>query len=274
MNLDSGLLGMLALLLMAGAVGLLAASLGDGDDAPTADEPQTPRSPLALQLWQAGLAGKLDATGFIAAKIGLALLGGLVVLTFVDPVALPGAGRTLFALGAAALGFVAPSVVVGMRSQERVRRLQADLPDLLDLIVTCLEAGLGLEESVKRASAGMGAHAQVLSRELSATLDDWMAGRSRVGAIEELRQRTGVDDLAEFMTAIDEARREGTTITEALRGQAEAMRKQQAARIQEWARKIPILVVINLAIFVLPAAFVAVLGGSIVQAVRSLLPML
>ena len=273
MSTDSGLLGMLALLLMAGAVGLLAASFGEADDAGPEDA-AAPRSNLGLQLWRAGLAGRLDATGFFAAKIGLALLGGLVVLTFVDPVALPGVGRTLLALGAAALGFVAPSVAVRLRSEERERRLRADLPDLLDLIVTCLEAGMGLEESVRRASRGLGRHAAVLSLELSATLDDWMGGRSRVGSIEELRQRTGVDDLAEFMVAIEEARREGTTITEALRGQAEAMRKADAARIQEWARRIPILVVINLAIFVLPAAFIAVLGSTIVQAVRALLPIL
>lgn len=273
MSGNSGLLGMLALLLMAGAVGLLAASFGPSDDRDRPEDP-LPRSTLALQLWRAGLSNSFDATSFFAAKIGLALLGGLAVLILVDPVALPGAGRTLFALAAAALGFVAPSVAVRMRAEERERRLRADLPDLLDLIVTCLEAGMGLEESVRRASRGLGRHARDLSDELSATLDDWMAGRSRVGAIEELRQRTGVDDLAEFMTAIEEARREGTTITEALRAQAEAMRKADAARIQEWARKIPILVVVNLAIFVLPAAFVAVLGSTIVQAVRSLLPIL
>ncbi len=273
MTADSGLLGMLALLLMAGAVGLLVSSLGA--DADTAnDEPQAPRNPLGLQLWRAGLAGRLDATGFFAAKIGLALLGGLAVLTFVDPLALPGAGRTLFAIAAAALGFVIPSVTVRVRAAGRQRKLQADLPDLLDLIVTCLEAGLGLEESVRRASRGLGRHAQVLGDELSATLDDWMAGRSRAGAIEDLRQRSGVDDLAEFMTAIDEARKEGTTITDALRGQAEAMRKAEAARMQEWARRVPILVVVNLAIFVLPAAFIAVLGSSIVQAVRTLMPLL
>ena len=273
MSTDSGLLGMLALLLIAGAVGLLVTSLAAPDDA-SADEPVTPRSPLSLQLWRAGLAGRLDATGFFAAKIGLALLSGLMVLTFVDPVTLPGAGRTLFAIGAAALGFVTPSVSVRLRAEERQRKLLGDLPDLLDLIVTCLEAGLGLEEAVRRASRGLGRHAQVLEAELSATLDDWMSGRSRVGAIEELRQRSGVDGLAEFMTAIDEARREGTTITAALRGQAEAMRKAEAARIQEWARRVPILVVVNLAIFVLPAAFIAVLGSSIVQAVRSLIPLL
>lgn len=273
MSTDSGLLGMLALLLMAGAIGLLVSGLG-AEAERTADEPSTPNNPLGLQLWRAGLAGRLDATGFFAAKIGLALLGGLVVLTFMDPVALPGAGRTLFAISAAALGFVIPSVTVRLRAADRQRRLQADLPDLLDLIVTCLEAGLGLEESVRRASRGLGRHAQVLGHELSATLDDWMAGRSRAGAIENLRQRSGVDDLAEFMTAIDEARKEGTTITEALRGQAEALRKAEAARMQEWARRVPLLVVVNLAIFVLPAAFIAVLGGTIVQAVRSLLPLL
>ena len=170
----------------------------------------------------------------------------------------------------AAIGFVAPSGYVRALGNQRQDAIQRSLPDLIDLIVTCLEAGMGLEESVRRASGQVARYGSPLAAELETTLEDWADGRSRIGAIEELRIRTGVDSLAEFMEAVEESRRDGTTITETLGAQATAMRKAEAARAKERAQRVPLLVAITLAIFMVPAAFIGVLGSSVVQAIRTL----
>lgn len=278
MSDDPTLLGLLALLLLAGAVGLFVSTLGEARDE-ARDEasggklfPQRTSNPMRLSLARAGMRGAQDGGWYFASKVGLALLGALAVLTFTGPFVLPGEGRTFLALVAATLGFVAPSAFVRLLGQQRQDALQRSLPDLLDLIVTCLEAGMGLEESVRRASAQIARYGSPLADELETTLEDWADGRSRIGAIEELRVRTRVEPLGEFMEAVEEARRDGTTITGTLRGQATAMRNAEAARAEERARRVPLLVAVTLAIFMLPAAFIGVLGASIVQAVRLLLP--
>ncbi len=275
MSDDPTLLGLLALLLLAGAVGLFVSTLGDsagdedGDGKPL---PQRTSNPMRLSLARAGMRGAQDGGWYFGSKVGLALLGALSVLTFTGPFVLPGEGRAFLALGAATLGFVAPSVFVRLLGLQRQEALQRSLPDLIDLIVTCLEAGMGLEESVRRASQQVARHGSPLATELETTLEDWADGRSRIGAIEELRVRTGVESLGEFMEAVEEARRDGTTITETLRGQATAMRNAEAARAAERAQRVPLLVAVTLAVFMLPAAFIGVLGASIVQAARAILP--
>jgi tight adherence protein C len=271
---DPTLLGLLALLLLAGAVGLFASTLGDSlDETPEGESPpQRLTNPMRLSLARAGMRGAQDGGWYFASKVGLALLGALGVFAFTGSFLLPGQGRTFLALVAATMGFVTPSVLVRMIGQQRQEAIQRSRPDLIDLIVTCLESGMGLEESVRRASAQVARYGSPLAEELEATLEDWSNGRSRLGAIEELRVRTQVESLGEFMEAVEEARRDGTTITESLRGQAVAMRSEEASRAEERAQRVPLLVAVTLAIFMLPAAFIGVLGASIVQAVRLLLP--
>jgi len=268
---DPTLLGLLALLLLAGAVGLFVSTLGQQTEPETLrPEPKRPEHPMRLSLARAGMRGRDIGAWYFASKLGLSILGALVVLASIDEVTLPGHGRTVLALLAAAVGFVGPSGVVRIIGTQRQDALQRGLPDLIDLIVTCLEAGMGLEEAVRRACGQVARFGSPLAQELEATLEDWADGRSRIGAIEELRIRTGVDPLAEFMEAVEEARRDGTTITDTLRSQATAMRRAEAARAEERARRVPLLVAVTLAIFMLPAAFIGVLGSSVVTAIRTL----
>ncbi|MCO4769762.1 MAG: type II secretion system F family protein [Deltaproteobacteria bacterium] len=273
MSDDPTLLAILALLLLAAAIGLFVSTLGSEERVESPDgAPVKNRAsnPLRLSLARAGMRGDAIGGWYFGSKVGLALLAAISVLAFTGPFVLPGEGRTFLALFAAALGFVAPSGYVRVLGAQRQDALQRSLPDLIDLIVTCLEAGMGLEEAVRRASGQVARYGSPLAAELETTLEDWADGRSRIGAIEELRVRTGVDALAEFMEAVEEARRDGTTITETLRGQAIAMRKAEAARAEARAQRVPLLVAVTLAVFMLPAAFIGVLGSSVVQAVRAL----
>ena len=274
MTEDSTLLGLLALLLLVAAVGLFVSTLGAEGESRSGLKDEAPRprasNPMRLALARAGMRGDQIGGWYFASKVGMALLGAVSVLAFTGPVGLPGEGRTFLALFVAAIGFAAPSGYVRALGTQRQDAIQRSLPDLIDLIVTCLEAGMGLEESVRRASSQVARYGSPLAAELETTLEDWADGRSRIGAIEELRIRTGVDSLAEFMEAVEESRRDGTTITETLGAQATAMRKAEAARAKERAQRVPLLVAITLAIFMVPAAFIGVLGSSVVQAIRTL----
>ena len=231
--------------------------------------PAPPTGTLGLTLARAGFDGRRHGGWYFATKLLLAF-GGAGLALAVEGV---GSGTQLFlALLAATVGFTLPSAILRIVGQNRQSRIQGELPDLLDLMVTCLEAGMGLDEAVRRASSELGRYGSPLARELAITSGQWASGKDRFGAIGELRVRTGLSSVAEFLESVEEARRDGTHITESLRAQAEVLRKEEAARAEAWARRAPLLVAVNLAIFMLPAAFVGVLGSSIVKAVRLLLP--
>lgn len=241
-------------------------------DPPAPSTPAPPAPPtgtLGLTLARAGFDGRRHGGWYFATKLLLAF-GGAVLALAVEDV---GSETQLFlALLSATVGFTLPSAILRIVGQNRQSRIQGELPDLLDLMVTCLEAGMGLDQAVRRASSELGRYGSPLARELAITAGQWASGKDRFSAIGELRVRTNLSSVAEFLESVEEARRDGTHITESLRAQAEVLRKEEAARAEAWARRAPLLVAVNLAIFMLPAAFVGVLGSSIVKAVRLLLP--
>jgi tight adherence protein C len=252
------------------------AGMGGADEDLTLPAPQVDvaDTPLRQQLSRAGLHRGGDAAWFFATKIGLALVLSLGSLALLDPLALSPNGKLLFAAAGAMVGFVLPTAILDLRVQDRQRRLRSQLPDYIDMIVTCLEAGMGLDRAVQRATVELRSYAPDLCEELSITVGQWSAGFDRMAAVAELRRRTGLEDLAEFMGAVEEAGRHGSTITDALRQQAEFMRKGEAARQEAWAKRVPTLVIVLVLIFIVPPAFVVLLGSSVVQAVRLLWPAL
>lgn len=152
------------------------------------------------------------------------------------------------------------------------RRILRQLPDCLDLVVTCLEGGMAVDMALQRTSQELAHAAPELCVELERLRADQAAGVGRSEALASLRRRCPVDPLHEFLAATDEAATMGTSIASGLARQAEALRRDEAARIEAWARRLPTTVMLTAFVFLIPPVFVLLLGSSVIQAIRAIGP--
>ena len=231
---------------------------------------------LALRLSPSGVAAKLqrrlDLAGnpgrwtpdrVLAAKglglIALAMLGALVGLR--NPVLL----IVCAAVGGAA-GFFLPDVLLFNAGQKRQAKLQVALPDALDMLTICVEAGLGFD-------AALGHVAQnttgPLSGEFFRVLKEMQIGKGRSEAFQDLAERTTVDELHSFVSALVQADRQGIPIAAVLREQAKEMRLRRRQAAEEAAAKVPVKILFPLVVCILPAMFVVIIGPGAVQIVQA-----
>ncbi len=137
------------------------------------------------------------------------------------------------------------------------------------MMVTCLQGGMAVDLALQRTATELGPAAPELCAELRALRADQAAGIGRPEALARLRRRCPVEPLHEFLSAVDEAATMGTGIAEGLARQAEALRKEEAARIEAWARRLPTAVMMAAFVFLVPPVFVLLLGSSVIQAIRA-----
>ena len=152
-----------------------------------------------------------------------------------------------------ALGFLGPFLWVRRVGKNRRARISRALPDAIDLLVACVEAGLGIEAALVRVGDATDGP---LGEELRRTLREVSVGRPRQEALLELGARTGVGDLDGFLRPVVQAERVGVSIGEALRVQAQAMRERRRQRAREKAEKLPAKMVIPMTLFFLPCVMV------------------
>jgi len=165
------------------------------------------------------------------------------------------------------LGFSGPYIWLTRRVSRRQNAILKDLPNTLDLVTTCVEAGLGLESAFAKVAESMPGP---FSDELAQALREMAMGRSRRDALREIADRTGVLDVLTFINAIIHAETTGSPIGQVLRVQADAMRLRRRQRIEQAAQKMPIWMTFPLVCFLLPSLFIAILGPAIIDAWESL----
>lgn len=175
---------------------------------------------------------------------------------------------------AAVLGFLAPDLWLSGRVRQRQHRIRLALPDALDLLVVCVEAGLGLDQSFARVSEELRIAHPDLSDELRLVNLEMRVGKSRTDAMRELAHRTGVDDIKTLVAMLIQTERFGTSISRSLRVHSDDLRTKRRQRAEELAAKTPVKMVPVLVFFIFPALFVVILGPAFINVVRQLLPML
>ena len=199
----------------------------------------------------AGWTVERTLTGKVIFGVG-GLLLGLTGLT--DN---PGPRAVLFAVAATALGFFGPDLLLTRRGRERQAEIQSKLPDTLDQITICVEAGLGFEAAMARAgSSGSGP----LADELVRTLQQMQLGSTRGQALRDLIARTDAPDLRRFVLALIQAESYGLPIADVLRIQASELRVKRRQRAEEHAMKIPVKIIFPLVLCILPVLMIAVMG--------------
>lgn len=179
-------------------------------------------------------------------------------------------GAALAAVWAGALGWVAPAFYVGTRARRRQKDIQRALPDALDLLVVCVEAGLALNQAMVRVSEEMRHVSRLMSDELSLVNLEIRAGAPRQDALRNLGERTGVADLRSLVTMLIQTDRFGTSIAQALRVHSDTMRTKRRQRAEEAAAKTTIKLVFPLVFNIFPALFVVILGPALILIYRTL----
>lgn len=206
---------------------------------------------------------------YFAAKAGLALGFPLLlsVLLGVSVGGLPwGVNETMFAmLVAASLGYYLPNVLLSLRIARHQRELLDAFPDAVDLIIVCVEAGLGLDAAIARSGEEIRLRSPELADELHLVGLELRVGASRERALRNLALRTGLDDVGALVTMLVQADRFGTSIGESLRVHADGLRTRRRQRAEEAAAKIPLKLLFPLIFCIFPSLMLVLLGPAVIS---------
>jgi tight adherence protein C len=170
-------------------------------------------------------------------------------------------------------GFLVPDMWLSRRVRKRQTILRKALPDALDLLVVCIEAGLGLDQAFMRVSQELRITHPELCSELDLVNAQIRIGRTRIESMRELASRTGVDDIKALVAMLIQTDRFGTSVSQSLRVHADDMRMKRRQRAEEAAAKTPVKMVPPLVFFIFPALFVVILGPAIITIFRQFVGM-
>ncbi|MFO0848901.1 MAG: type II secretion system F family protein [Gemmataceae bacterium] len=175
------------------------------------------------------------------------------------------------AVGLGCVGFYLPKLVLGHLKATRQKEIFLTLPDALDLLVVCVESGLGLDAGLRKVTDEMKTTAKVMCEELALANLQLQMGRPRREVLHDLGVRTGVDDVKALAAILIQADRFGSSIAQALRVQSDSMRTRRRQIAEEKAAKTAVKLIFPLVLFIFPAIFVVLCGPAAIQIQRNLL---
>jgi tight adherence protein C len=168
------------------------------------------------------------------------------------------------------LGFLLPDIILGRLATARQQVIRLALPDALDLLVICMEAGLGLDQALLYVSQEL----RIAHPELCAEFDflnaEMRVGRTRIEALRALATRTGVDDLQALVATLIQTDRFGTSVAQSLRVHSDDLRTKRRQRAEELAAKTTVKMIIPLVLFIFPALFVVILGPAVITMIHTM----
>lgn len=236
-----------------------------------------PTSPADLslvgkRLYQAGFrnpgAVKLFYGVKVMATIGLPLTVWLTLSQF----GITGDSQMGLIVLSAGLGFMGPNEVLNFLIKRRRKKIEKALPNALDLLVVCVESGLGLDQGIVQVSRELQVSYPEISGEFAVTNLEMRHGKRRADALRNLGDRTGVDDMKKLVSTLIQADRFGTSIAQTLRTHSDFMRLTARQRAEEKAAKLGIKLVFPIFFCILPSLFVVTVGPIIVKIMFDLLP--
>ena len=229
-------------------------------------------SKLKERLNVAGFRQESAPQMFLACKIG-ALIFGLFV---------SGVGAVLFtemnqknimaAISVAGVMFYIPDLVVYFVGKARKEEIFLGLPDALDLLVVCVEAGLGLDQAMRKVAEEMKRTFRIISEEFSLANFQLQVGKTRADVLHDLGDRSGVEDLRQLAAILIQADKFGSRVAQALRVQSESMRTRRRQLAEEKAAKTAVKLIFPLVIFIFPGIFVILVGPAAITMIRQMFP--
>jgi len=231
-------------------------------------------SPLRMRFMHAGYRGNAPVALYFGAKTLLALLFpaiGYLYIT-IGGIKLGTEGMLAVLLGTGALGYYLPNVVLSRLVFVRQREIFENFPDAADLMLVCVESGLGLDAALAKVTEEMRLKSIPLAEELHLVNLELRAGSTREKALRNLALRTGVDEVSTFVTMLVQADRFGTSIGDSLRVFSDELRTKRRLRAEEMAAKIPLKLLFPLVFCIFPSLMLVLLGPAFIQVYRILLP--
>ncbi|MGH7924228.1 MAG: type II secretion system F family protein [Candidatus Binatus sp.] len=221
---------------------------------------------LQQTLAQAGFLKSSAPQTYQVARVFLAIGGGVLGLVagFILHSVL------LLGLGGVAAGIFVPSYYLGRRARLRQTAISRQLSDVLDLLVVCVEAGMGLFEAIRIVGAECERHGQEIGTELNLVATDISAGASLGQALRGLADRTAVQDIKPLAATLIQSEQLGAQIGPALRASSDALRVRRRLQAEEAAQKASIKILFPLVIFVLPSMIAVIIGPAMISVLRTL----
>jgi tight adherence protein C len=205
----------------------------------------------------------------ILAFQGAKIVFPILLLSLVYFTGFYNANPTLILALAGLAGYLLPDYWLTSRIRARQNKIIAGMPDALDLLTVCVEAGLGLDQSIFRVSQEIQLTCPELSEELKLMNMEARFGKGRADALRDLGTRTGVDDIKTAVAMLIQTDRFGTDLAKSLRVHSETMRMKRRQRAEEKANKASVKMVPVLVFFIFPAMFVVILGPAVIQLIRT-----
>lgn len=232
-------------------------------------------SPLRLRFLHAGIRNPDARLVYFAAKSIVPL--ALAAFAFLGLRGLDGGGgltMIFYVLAGALVGCYLPNLVIWLSIRSRQREIFESFPDAADLMLVCVEAGLGLDAGLTRVADEIKRKSMALAEELHLTNLEIRAGGTREKALRNLALRTGVEEIATFATMLTQADKFGTSIGDSLRVFSDDLRHKRQIRAEENAAKVPTKMLFPLVVCIFPSIIMVILGPAMITIVRTVLPML
>jgi tight adherence protein C len=232
------------------------------------------RQKLRLDLIQAGFDSPSAQSWYVVIRFGLALGLPTLFLFSQQFVSHPVTGLQLILIPLilAAIALITPRAFIDNRANARRAQLENEFPDALDLLVVCVEAGLGLEASFVRVGDDTAESHKRISEELRQVSHELRAGRSRPDALRAWGDRSQVDVIKSFVALLIQTDTLGVSIAQSLRTYSQEMRQRRMLKAEEKAMRIPVLLTIPLVGFILPVILGAVMLPPVIGAIRNYIP--
>ena len=225
---------------------------------------------LQQTLMQAGYLKSSAPQTYQITRVLLAAAGGVLGLLFGLIFKPASATPLLLALGGVGIGIFVPSYYLGRRARKRQGAISRQLSDVLDLLVVCVEAGMGLFEAIRIVGTECDRHGQEIGVELNLVATDISAGASLGAALRGLAERTAVDDIKPLAATLIQSEQLGAQIGPALRASSDALRTRRRLHAEEDAQKASIKILFPLVIFVLPSMIAVIIGPAMISVLHTL----
>jgi tight adherence protein C len=207
---------------------------------------------------------------FLGAKILLAVLIPAAYLIFYGiPFEKDNTTRILLVVVFGIIGFLLPSLWLSNKVKKRQMQIFHDLPDVLDLMTVCVEAGLSMDAAMVRVCQDSLFRKSPLIREMDVSLQETRAGKHRADALRDMGERTMEDDLKSFVAMLIQTERLGTSLAQSLRVHSDSLRIVRRQRAEEAAAKIPIKLMFPLVFFIFPALLFIILGPGVIRVIKT-----
>lgn len=238
------------------------------------DLSDTAESEIAKQLRAAGFMSSAAPRIYTLVRLMLIFVLPGIYLLFAWTQATPPSMFQIYLTCAllAVLGLYGPNLFIRAKAERRRTEIINGFPDCLDLMLVCVEAGLGLEATLDRVGREMSSTHPLVSEMLTETTLLMRAGASREDALRKLGEKSGVDEIRSFATLLVQSDKLGTSLATTLRVYAAEMREARRLRAEEKAHRLPVLLAIPLVVFMLPAMIGVLILPAMVTTIRQLLP--